>query len=180
MSKAIDEHLALAHHRDSGLPVVVTRFFNTVGPRQVGRYGMVLPRFVAAALAGDPLIVHGDGAQTRCFGDVRDVAAALPQLLAEPGCHGRVFNLGSDVEITIRRLAELVARTLGSRSEVRTMPYEEAFPEGFEDLPRRKPDLTRVRAAIGYEPTYTLEQTILDIAEHLRTAHGAAAGRARA
>lgn len=164
MSKAIDEHLALAHHRRSGLPVVVARFFNTVGPRQVGHYGMVLPRFVAAALADSPITVHGSGEQTRCFCDVRDVADALPRLLAEPRCHGRVFNLGSDEEITILGLARLVVRTLGSRSEIRLVPYEQAFPAGFEDLPRRRPALARVREAIGFAPRRSLEETIRDVA----------------
>ena len=167
MSKAIDEHLAIAHHRRSGLPVVVARFFNTVGPRQVGRYGMVLPRFVEAALADEPLVVHGTGEQTRCFCDVRDVVEALPRLVAEPRCHGAVFNLGSDREITIRTLAETVVRTLGSRSEIHFLPYDEAFPEGFEDLPRRRPDLARVRAAIGFTPRRSLEETIKDVAAAL-------------
>jgi UDP-glucose 4-epimerase len=164
MSKAIDEHLALAHHRQTGLPVVVARFFNTVGPRQVGRYGMVLPRFVAAALADEPITVHGTGAQTRSFCDVRDVADALPRMLAEPRCLGRVFNLGSDEEITILDLARTVIETLGSRSTIRTVPYEEAFPAGFEDLPRRRPDLSRVREAVGFLPRRSLRQTILDVA----------------
>ncbi|MFG0259947.1 MAG: NAD-dependent epimerase/dehydratase family protein [Phycisphaerales bacterium JB041] len=168
MSKALDEHLALAHHRASGLPVVVTRFFNTVGPRQVGSYGMVLPRFVAAALAGQPLTIHDTGDQTRCFCDVRDVVDVLPRLLAEPACAGRVFNVGSDREITIRQLAEAVVSTLDSTSETRFIPYTEAFPAGFEDLPRRRPDLSRVRAAVGFEPRLTLEQTILDVASFLR------------
>ncbi|VAX42335.1 dTDP-glucose 4,6-dehydratase [hydrothermal vent metagenome] len=177
MSKGIDEHLALAHHRATNFPVVIARFFNTVGPRQIGRYGMVLPRFVAAALAGKPLIVHGTGDQTRCFCDVRDVSAALPALLANPACRGRVFNLGSDTEITIRQLAERVIATLGSASTIQTIPYEHAFPEGFEDLPRRRPDLARLRSAIDFAPTYALEQTICDVAEHLRTTHANPAGQ---
>jgi UDP-glucose 4-epimerase len=164
MSKAIDEHLALAHHRRTGLPVVVARFFNTVGPRQVGHYGMVLPRFVSAALADSPIVVHGSGEQTRCFCDVRDVAEALPRMLAEKRCHGRVFNLGSDEEITILGLAQTVIRTLGSRSTIRLVPYEEAFPEGFEDLPRRRPALARIREAIGFAPRRSLEETIRDVA----------------
>jgi UDP-glucose 4-epimerase len=172
MSKAIDEHLALAYHRASGLPVVVARFFNTVGPRQLGRYGMVLPRFVAAALADEPLTVHGTGEQTRCFCDVRDVAAALPALLAETSCRGHVLNLGSDIEITIRHLAETVISTLASSSAIESIPYEQAFPEGFEDLPRRRPDLTRVRDAIGFEPTYSLERTIGDVAEFIKARQG--------
>lgn len=173
MSKGIDEHLALAHHRRTGLPVVVARFFNTVGPRQVGRYGMVLPRFVAAALAGEPILVHGDGSQTRCFCDVRDVVEALPRMLAEPACRGRVFNLGSDREITILALAQAVVGALGSDSPIRTVPYAQAFPEGFEDLPRRRPDLARVREAIGFWPRRSLEETIRDVARAI------AADRAR-
>src|SRR5690606_25764296 len=123
-SKAIDEYLALAHHREHGLPAVIVRFFNTVGPRQVGDYGMVLPRFVAAALAGRPLEVHGDGRQSRCFCDVRDVVGALPRLLAEPACVGRVFNLGSDKPIQIGELAALVRDTLGSTSPIVFVPYD--------------------------------------------------------
>lgn len=166
-SKAIDEYLALAHHREHGLPAVVARFFNTVGPRQVGSYGMVLPNFVAAAMAGRDLLVHGDGRQTRCFCDVRDVARALPALLAGPGSAGRVFNLGSDSVISIGDLAALVCRTLGSRSRIRTVPYDEAYTAGFEDLRQRQPDLSRIRAAIGFAPRIPLEQTIRDIAAHL-------------
>ena len=177
MSKGIDEHLALAHHRATNFPVVIARFFNTVGPRQIGLYGMVLPRFVAAALADEPLIVHGTGDQTRCFCDVRDVSAALPALLATPACRGRIFNLGSDAEITIRQLAETVIATLGSSSTIQTIPYERAFPEGFEDLPRRRPDLSRLRTAIDFAPAYALEQTIRDVAEHLRTTHANPAGQ---
>lgn len=167
-SKAIDEYLALAYGRERGLPVVVARLFNTVGPRQVGDYGMVLPRFVRAALDGAPLTIHGDGRQSRCFCDVRDVAEALPRLLGEPACHGRVFNVGSDRAISIRDLAELVISTLGSRSTTRHIAYEEAYPEGFEDLRQRQPDLARIRAAVGFEPRRPLEQTIRDVASHLK------------
>ncbi len=179
MSKALDEHLALAHSRASGLPVVVTRFFNTVGPRQVGSYGMVLPRFVAAALAGEPLVIHDTGEQTRCFCDVRDVMEVLPRLLAAPACFGRVFNVGSDHEITILQLADAVISTLGSSSKTRFIPYQQAFPEGFEDLPRRRPDLSRVREAVGFEPKITLEQTILDVAAFIRSGSDATARPAR-
>ncbi len=163
-SKAIDEFLALAHHRQHGLPVVVARFFNTVGPRQVGSYGMVLPRFVEAAIAGRPIRVFGDGSQTRCFCDVRDVVSALPIMVASGACHGRVFNLGSDREISIRQLAETVVRVIGSSSPIVFVPYAEAYPEGFEDLERRRPDLRRIREAIGFEPRIGLEQTIRDVA----------------
>lgn len=163
-SKAIDEYLGLAYHRQEGLPVVIVRLFNTVGPRQLGDYGMVLPRFVQAALAGRPLPVHGSGRQTRCFCDVRDVVEALPRLLATPACRGRVFNVGSDRPIAIGDLADLVIRTLGSGSHKQLIPHEEIYPQGFEDLQQRQPDLTRIRAAIGFEPRRTLEQTIRDIA----------------
>jgi UDP-glucose 4-epimerase len=164
-SKAIDEYLALAYHAQRALPAVIARFFNTVGPRQVGSYGMVLPNFVEAALAGKDLVIHGDGGQSRCFCDVRDVVAALPRLLAGGACHGRVFNVGSDRSITIRELAELVIRTLSSRSGTRFITYDQAYTAGFEDLRQRQPDLSRIRGAIGFAPQRTLEQTIRDLAD---------------
>ncbi|MCC6678413.1 MAG: NAD-dependent epimerase/dehydratase family protein [Phycisphaerales bacterium] len=167
-SKAIDEFLALAYHRQRGLPVVVVRLFNTVGPRQVGDYGMVLPRFVRAALRGEPLEVYGDGAQSRCFCDVRDVADALPRLLATPAARGQVYNIGSDRAISIAELADLVIATLGSRSARRLIPYSEAYPAGFEDLKQRRPDLARIRSAIGFEPRRGLEETIRDLAAEMR------------
>jgi UDP-glucose 4-epimerase len=146
----------------------VVRFFNTVGPRQVGRYGMVLPRFVKAALRNEPLEVHGDGTQSRCFCDVRDAVPALTQIV-EGGKHaGRVFNLGHDEPITIRGLAELVKKTLKSESSIKLIPYEEAFAQGFDDLLVRQPNLTRIRDAIGWRPRTSLMQTILDIADELR------------
>lgn len=176
-SKALDEHLALAHHRDRGLPVVVARFFNTVGPRQVGDYGMVLPRFVAAALAGEPLTVFGDGSQSRCFADVRDVVTTLPKLIETDACIGRVFNIGADTPITIRELAETVVRVTGSSSDIATMPFDAAYPRGFEDLKRRRPDLSRIRAAIGFEAKIPLETTIADLAEVLSAGSQAGAKR---
>ncbi|HEX2838054.1 MAG TPA: NAD-dependent epimerase/dehydratase family protein [Phycisphaerales bacterium] len=163
-SKAIDEYLALAYHKQHRLPVVVARFFNTVGPRQVGDYGMVLPRFVSAALRGVPLEVHGDGTQSRCFCDVRDVSGVLPTLLDAPACHGRVFNIGSDRVVTIRELADIVLRVTGSSSGVRTVPYAEAYSTGFEDLRQRRPDLARIGEAVGFRPTIPLEKTIQDVA----------------
>ncbi len=166
-SKAIDEFLALAHFRQSELPVVVTRFFNIVGPRQIGEYGMVLPRFVAAALAGKPIEVYGDGAQTRSFCDVRDVVAMLPRLLEDPGCAGGVFNVGSDEPIEIGALASLVKETLRSRSPIVRVTYEEAFGPGFDDLRHRQPDLTRLRTMTGFSPQVPLEQTIRDLADAL-------------
>jgi UDP-glucose 4-epimerase len=173
-SKAIDEYLALAYHREHGLPAVIVRFFNTVGPRQVGDYGMVLPRFVHAALEGHDLEVHGDGTQSRCFCDVRDVVGALPRLLSDPRCRGRVFNLGREEPITILDLAHLVIRTLGSSSRVRVVPYEQAFAAGFDDLMVRQPDLTRIREAIQFTPVIPLEQTIRDIATAQRAEREAA------
>lgn len=163
-SKALDEHLALAYHRQSKLPIVIARFFNTVGPRQIGTYGMVLPRFVEAALEGKPLKVFGEGTQSRCFCDVRDVVGVLPELLASGNCFGRVFNVGSDHPITINELAKAVIQTLGSKSTIEHVPYSEAYPAGFEDLRRRRPDLTRLRDAVGFEARVKLDTTIQDLA----------------
>lgn len=166
-SKAIDEYLALAYHQTHAARIVVARFFNTVGPRQVGDYGMVLPRFVRAALAGEPLPVHGDGQQSRCFCDVRDVADLLPSMLASPACHGRVFNVGSDRPISMLDLANLVVQTLSSRSTINLIPYDQAYAGGFEDLRRREPDLTRLRAAVPFIPSRPLTQTIRDLADDI-------------
>ncbi|MEN0021032.1 MAG: NAD-dependent epimerase/dehydratase family protein, partial [Planctomycetota bacterium] len=166
-SKAIDEWLALGHAQRDDLPVVIARFFNTVGPRQVGRYGMVVPRFVEAALTGEALTVHGDGQQQRCFADVRDVAAVLPGLLHEPSALGRVFNIGSDREVSIMQLAETILRELDSASPIVTLPYEEVFGSNFEDLRRRRPNLQRVRSTVGFDAATPLETTIRDVAEWL-------------
>lgn len=163
-SKGIDEYLALSYGKQRGLPVVIARFFNTVGARQVGDYGMVLPRFVGAALEGSPLKVHGEGKQSRCFCDVSDVIEALPTLLSSSHCRGEVFNIGSDRSISIRALAELVLRETGSRSGIEFVPYSEAYPSGFEDLADRRPDLKKIRKAIGFSPRKSLEQTIRDVA----------------
>jgi UDP-glucose 4-epimerase len=146
------------------LPVVIARFFNTVGPRQVGDYGMVLPRFVRAALTGEPLAVFGTGSQTRCFCDVRDVVEALPRMLASPACRGRVLNIGADTPISIAALADMVIKALGSKSTRRLVPYGEAYPAGFEDLQQRQPDLRRLREAVGFTARHPLERTIRDIA----------------
>lgn len=176
-AKALDEHLALAYDRLRDVPTTVCRFFNTVGPRQVGEYGMVVPGFVAAALKNEPLTVYGDGEQSRCFCDVRDVADALPRILAAPGSRGRVLNLGSDTPITIGELAELVIETLGSGSAVTRVPYADAYPAGFEDLRQRRPDLARVRELIGFSPTIPLTQTVRDLAAQMSPTPGASAGR---
>ncbi|CAG0979506.1 UDP-glucose 4-epimerase [Phycisphaerales bacterium] len=171
-TKAVDEYLALAYRARHALPVVVARFFNTVGPRQVGEYGMVVPRFVEAALADKPIDVYGDGTQSRCFCDVRDVAGVLPTLLATPPCYGRIFNLGSDRAMTIRELADLVIRTLGSSSQIRLVPYSQAYIAGFEDLLQRRPDLARVRQAVGFEAKIPIEQTIRDMAAWMKNGNG--------
>jgi UDP-glucose 4-epimerase len=175
-SKAIDEYMALAHHRREGLPVVIARLFNTIGPGQVGHYGMVVPRLVGAALAGAPLEVHGDGRQTRCFCDVRDVVDVLPRLLALPVCRGRVFNVGHDEPIEIGTLADLVRRTLESASPIVYVPYEQAFGKGFDDLRHRRPDLRRLREATGFRASIPLVQTIRDIAAQFNAASAIGAG----
>ncbi len=159
-SKAIDEFLGLAYYHQFGLPVVVMRFFNTVGPRQTGRYGMVLPRFVRQALAGDPITIYGDGEQSRCFGDVADIIDATVKLAFHPGAIGQVFNIGSTEEVTIRELAERVITATGSQSKIVYVPYEEAYAPGFEDMRRRVPDLSKIHQLIGYEPRYALDDTL--------------------
>lgn len=171
-SKAIDEYLALAHHGSGGLPVAIVRLFNTVGPRQSGEFGMVLPRFVRSALDGAPIRVHGDGRQSRCFCDVRDVVPALIKLMDHRASKGRVINLGRDVPIEIGELARLVASTVGSGSEIVNVPYETVFDDRFEDLDARQPDLTRIKAAIGFEPKIPLETTIVDIASSMKSEAG--------
>lgn len=169
-AKALDEFLALAHWHESRLPVVVARLFNTVGPRQTGRYGMVIPRFVAQAMAGDPLEVYGDGRQTRCFAHVRDVVGALVGLMAEPRARGQVFNVGNEEEVSILQLAERVRDLTGSSSPIRLIPYNEAYTAGFEDMLRRVPDLGKIRRLIGYRPTRNLDQILADVIEdHDRT-----------
>ena len=161
-SKAIDEFLALAYHKEKRLPVVIVRLFNTVGPRQTGRYGMVIPNFIKQALLGHPLTVYGDGRQSRCFTYVSDVVGVLLKLADHPGAVGEVFNVGNDrEEVTIRELAERVKARTGSKSEIVTVPYDQAYEEGFEDMRRRVPDLTKVHALVGYEPKVHLDE-ILD------------------
>jgi UDP-glucose 4-epimerase len=159
-SKAIDEFLGLAYYHQFGLPVVVMRFFNTVGPRQTGRYGMVVPRFVRQALANEPITIYGDGEQSRCFADVADIVGAMVKLSTHPAAVGQVFNVGSTEEVTIRQLAERVIQATGSQSKIIYVPYEEAYAPGFEDMRRRVPDLTKVHQLIGYEPHFTLEDTL--------------------
>jgi UDP-glucose 4-epimerase len=161
-SKAIDEFLALAYHKEKRLPVVVVRLFNTVGPRQTGRYGMVIPNFVKQALLGHPLTVYGDGTQSRCFTYVSDVVGALVALAGHDAAVGEVFNIGNDhEEVTILDLARRVQQRAGSRSEIVMVPYDKAYEEGFEDMPRRVPDLGKLRALTGYDPKVHLDE-ILD------------------
>ena len=159
-SKAIDEFLALAYARQFGLQVVVGRFFNVVGPRQTGRYGMVLPRFVEAALSGRPLVVHDDGQQTRCFAHVADVVAAVRALIDTPAAAGGVFNIGSDRPVTILELAQRVIAASGSLSAIEFQTYAEAYSPDFEDVRARVPDLTKLRGTIDYCPRYDLDQMV--------------------
>lgn len=159
-SKAIDEFLALAYWREKALPTVVVRLFNTVGPRQVGQYGMVIPSFVKQALAGRPLTVYGDGTQTRCFAHVADVVNALVKLVDHPAAVGQVFNIGSNQETSIGALAALVKRLSGSDSEIVHVPYDVAYEQGFEDMPRRVPDISKINALIGFRPERSLEDIL--------------------
>lgn len=156
-SKAIDEFLALAYWREKKLPTTVVRLFNTVGPRQTGRYGMVIPTFVKQALAGRPITVYGDGNQSRCFGYVEDVVGALIKLMDHPDSVGQVFNIGSNEEISIFKLAEKVKELTSSDSEIVFVPYDEAYEEGFEDMPRRVPDITKIRKLVGFQPRMPLD-----------------------
>jgi UDP-glucose 4-epimerase len=165
-SKAIDEFLALAYWREKKLPTTVVRLFNTVGPRQTGQYGMVIPTFVRQALAGRPLTVYGDGTQTRCFGYVKDVVGALVALMDSDESVGEVFNIGSNEEVSIMQLAERVKALTGSESEIVTVPYSEAYEEGFEDMPRRVPDTTKVNRLTGFRPTVTLDQILESVIEY--------------
>jgi nucleoside-diphosphate-sugar epimerase len=162
-SKAIDEFLALAYWRERKVPTVVGRLFNTVGPRQTGRYGMVVPTFVRQALSGRPITVYGDGTQSRCFCHVRDVVSALAGLMLTEQAYGRVFNVGSTNEIAISELAHTVRDATGSSSEITLVPYDEAYEEGFEDMARRVPDISRIGELLGWAPTRTLDQILDDV-----------------
>jgi UDP-glucose 4-epimerase len=168
-SKATDEFLAMAYYQETRLPVVIVRLFNTVGPRQTGQYGMVIPNFVSQALRGLPITVHGDGKQTRCFGHVKDIVPAVVELLTRPAAFGKVFNLGSNHEISIQALAEMVIKMTGSKSEMVNIPYDEAYPPGFEDMQRRIPDITRISSLIGFRPSKTLENILTDVIEEQAT-----------
>ncbi len=167
-SKLIDEFLALAYWKERQLPVLIVRLFNTVGPRQTGRYGMVLPTFVRQALAGEPITVFGDGTQSRSFTYVGDVAGALVRLVAEPRAVGEVFNIGGREEVRILDLAERVKGLAGSASPIRIVPYDQAYEAGFEDMPRRVPDISKIQDLIGFEPRVELDEIIRRVIEHVR------------
>jgi UDP-glucose 4-epimerase len=162
-AKQLDEFLSLAHWRETRLPVVIVRLFNTVGPRQTGQYGMVVPRFVQSALKSEPLVVHGDGEQTRCFAHVSDVVIALAKTLETPACFGQVINIGNDQEVTINDLAKVAVELTGSKSEIRHIPYNEAYGEGFEDMRRRVPSLKKAQQLLGYKPTRQLRAIVQDV-----------------
>jgi UDP-glucose 4-epimerase len=167
-SKMIDEFLALAYWKERKLPVIVVRLFNTVGPRQTGQYGMVIPNFVRQALAGQPITVFGDGTQSRSFTYVGDVVKAMVALIDEPRAVGQVFNIGNGNEISIGDLAAKVKQMTGSSSEIVTVPYEKAYEAGFEDMPRRVPDISRIKSLVGYAPTVELDETLRRVIEHFR------------
>jgi len=167
-SKAVDEFLAFAYHRERNLPVVVVRCFNTCGPRQSGEYGMVIPRFVQQALRGEPIVVHGDGQQSRCFSYVGDVVRGVMALIDEPRAVGEIFNIGGEGEISIRELAERIKRMTGSSSPITHVPYEEAYQEGFEDMERRVPDISKIAVLVGYRNTCTLDEILARVIEYER------------
>jgi len=168
-TKATDEFLALAYHRERGVPVVIARFFNTVGPRQSGRYGMVVPRFVSQALRGEPVTIYGTGMQSRCFTDVRDSVRAIYELMRHPRAFGEVFNIGNPEEITILDLAKLILRLTGSTSEIQFIPYHEAYPHGFEDMLRRVPCVEKLRSYLGWAPSIPLEENLRRVIDQMRT-----------
>ena len=167
-SKIVDEFLALAYMKEKKVPVVIVRLFNTVGPRQTGRYGMVMPTFVSQALGGKPITVYSDGKQIRCFTHVSDVVNALVQLAHHPDATGEIVNIGSSEETTILDLAKLVKSMTKSSSAIEFVPYNEAYEEGFEDMRRRSPDISKARKLIGYRPVFTLEDTVKSIIDYQR------------
>jgi UDP-glucose 4-epimerase len=164
----VDEFLGMAYHREYGLPVTPFRLFNTVGPRQIGRYGMVMPRFVGAALAGEPLTVYGTGTQSRCFCHVQDVVRAIIALAEKPAAAGQVYNIGASEPISILDLAKRVIELTQSTSEITFVPYKAVYPEGFEDMQRRQPDISRLHSLTGWVPKRGLDDIITDIADWLK------------
>jgi len=169
-SKALDEFLALAYHQERGLDCVIARLFNTVGPRQSGQYGMVIPRFVAAALSGRPLEIHGDGEQTRCFCHVQDTIRALAGLMEAPKVSGEILNIGSTERVTIEELARRVLELTGSSSEIAYVPYDKVYGQGIEDMLHRQPSIEKITAAIGWTPTRSLDEILADVIAHTRSA----------
>ena len=167
-SKLIDEFLALAYWKERKLPVIIVRLFNTVGPRQTGQYGMVIPNFVRQALAGQPITVFGDGRQTRSFTYVGDVVRAVVALIDEPRAVGQVYNIGNGYEISIGDLAERIRALAGSKSEIVRIPYDQAYEAGFEDMPRRVPDISKIKALVGYAPTVELDEILTRVIEYFR------------
>ena len=170
-SKAVDEFLALAYWRERRLPAVIGRLFNTVGPRQTGRYGMVVPSLVRQALAGEPLTVYGDGTQLRCFCHVRDVVTALADLMQRDDVYGQVFNIGHHEETSILDLAHRILDVTGSDSPITLVPYDKAYEKGFEDMPRRVPDTTKIRTLLDWLPTKSLDEILHDVVEHETAAY---------
>jgi UDP-glucose 4-epimerase len=168
-SKAIDEFLAFAYHDQYSLPVIVTRLFNTVGPRQTGQYGMVIPRFVTRALTNEPILIHGTGKQRRCFAYVEDIVEALIALMDCPGASGRVYNIGSTEEISIEALADKIIEMTGSKSKKKYISYKQAYGKAFDDMMRRLPSIDRIRQTIGYEPKTSLEKTLRIIIDDMKT-----------
>jgi len=162
-TKAIDEFLALAYYREKKLPVVIARCFNTVGPRQTGQYGMVIPKFVKSALLNHPITVFGDGKQSRCFADVIDIVNGFIRLMNEPKAEGEIYNIGNDKEITIEELAHKIKKMTKSKSKIEYIKYEDAYEEGFEDMRRRIPDLSKINKLIGYKPKYSLDKILMRI-----------------
>lgn len=165
-SKAIDEFLAIAYWKEKRVPTVVARLFNTVGPRQTGQYGMVIPNFVRQALNNEPITVYGDGTQTRCFTHVNDVVGALIKLIEHPQAVGEVYNIGSAEEVSILQLAERIRDLAGSKSEISFLPYDMAYEEGFEDMLRRVPDTSKISGLIGYKPKYNLDEILMSVIEY--------------
>ena len=171
-SKAIDEFLAIAYWKEKKVPTVIVRLFNTVGPRQTGQYGMVIPNFVDQALTGSPITVYGDGTQSRCFTHVSDVVGALMKLIEHPQAVGQVYNIGSTTEITIEQLAERIKSLTGSNSEIVRIPYEEAYEGGFEDMQRRVPDIGKINRLIGYQPAHSLDQILNSVIDYHKNVLG--------
>jgi len=168
-TKATDEFLAFAYYRTKQLPIIIGRFFNTVGPRQTGRYGMVIPRFVGQALRNEPLTIYGDGNQTRSFTYVEDVVRGVLELIDEPGAVGEIFNIGGEVEVSINSLAERIKSITHSSSPIKHIPYDEAYQEGFEDMERRVPDISKIVNLIGYKNTHDLDSILTKVVEYERT-----------